>query len=180
MAESFAHCLFAMALQGVIGWLFGLPLLSMGVFIAGITAMALDMDLDVMASRKRSVYSHSLLFSLVWIYLAWTLTTLFSWWTGLKPAAVSEITLAVSVGILSHLLLDALTKDGVYTAPSRRHLRSALDPHPSGSRRVWGAWRLFPSLEWRSRRGMDEEDGRFNTLVSVASLLMLVLYIGCS
>lgn len=177
MAEAFAHCLFAMAVQGVVGLLFGLPMISHSVFLAGIVAMAIDMDAFQLKSRKRSVYSHSILFSLVWIYLCWMLALVVELWGLSAPSITLEVTLGVSVGLISHLSIDMLTSEGVYLFPVTPRPGEWFVAHPWSSRRAWGAWRVFPSRCWREVKGRAEGDGALNTALSVSSLLALVCYI---
>ena len=177
MAEEFAHCLFAMAVQGLVGLLFGLPLISHGVFLAGIVAMAIDMDMFHVKSRKRSVYSHSLLFCCIWAYVCWMIAFLVEAWGYSSSIVTLEVTLAVSVGLFSHLSIDLLTREGVYLYPVTSGPKDWLDAHPTSTRRVWGAWKVLPPRSWRERRGREEGDGMLNTVLSVLSLMALVCYI---
>ena len=110
MPELFTHCLFAMAVESLVSLTLGLDGLDQWTFIAGMLAMSLNMDIQHLPGCTRGPFSHSLAAVLVFLsfigIVAYAVTPL---WI--------ELVVASSVALLSHLLLDSFTDDGIYLWP---------------------------------------------------------------
>ncbi len=171
MANLMSHALFAMAIQGIIGAICGYPLISAGVFAAGIFAMMPDLDRGELSPGGNTPMGHSIIFGGVWAVIGGIVLTLLG---------VPEFGLAFATGYASHLFLDALTTEGIYLFPTRLGgLKGILTPLPHGADRVWPAWTRL-SIPATLVRFKSDGDPIANLVTSLVSLVMLICYIAAS
>ena len=162
-----------MVVQAALGAAFGFPLLSAGVFAAGIISALIDVDYFVSASKKvKTPLGHSVLSAAIWIYIV-----SFALYIGMMSGDASravwlEGTLAIISAYASHLAIDTLTEDGIYTIPKSGRVRSwtAMD------KGIWTGWGRF-SLSGRMSKKRSDDDALLNTGICVASLALLLAFI---
>jgi len=163
----------AVALQAVVGALFGFPLISTGIFVAGIVAILIDIDYFRHAGRKVfTPIAHSLLFAALWIYMLSLALYLSYIYGGIDRKIWVEGTLAVVSGYSSHLAIDSVTAEGIYTIPRSGRLRSWMRTKNG----IWKEWGVF-SFSGRMRKSRGEEDPLMNAGICVASLVMILIFI---
>lgn len=174
MPDLLAHALAAMAFQSIFSVIFDCPLISIGIFIAGFVAIIIDLDYIDNIHGKRTPFAHSTFFAFVWNY-----TTLSLSYIGYKYGVVSyegmlETTLGVSSAYITHLGLDTLTKEGIYSFPNTRKIRDWFMPSGKNGFNIWTAWRQVPS-EIKRLRSRSNTDSILNILVSVSALILLII-----
>jgi hypothetical protein len=167
VANLLAHCLSAMAFQSAINPFLGLSFVSESSFLAGMIGMGISLDRDC-HNAGRTPYLHSFLFGSLYSLLGFTLPLLFLELEILQTYQVAVVLTVIPSGFISHLLVDALTDEGVFLVPDTpkvlRWFQRRLDPSNS-----WVHWKKFSLCKDRSN-----DDPMLNLSVSAASLLVLV------
>jgi len=183
-----AHCLVAMAIEGVLGLACGWPALSWGMFAAGMIAVLIDLD-DCGLPPNRTPLGHSLLSALFEGYIVTAATAIVS------PSGAAEMALAVAVAFGSHLALDACTKGGIFLIPRSWRLSEWLEMLPAKSLGLVGSEyvRLDEkgfielqdgTLSWKCWRRAsfvkappEDSSGRLNAALCLAGLAGVVLLV---
>jgi hypothetical protein len=80
---------------------------------------------------------------------------------------MGSFALAVAVGLFTHLLLDSMTGQYVFTFPNNTDLKTWLGKINPGFDRFWGAWGRTRSSRFRIR----------DSHVNIFSLLVLLFLI---
>ena len=168
MANELTHALFAGAVMAVLNPFLGLQAIGWNVFLAGMVGMLLNLDRTEMSDSKRSPMGHSLGFVFIWLYVLGCVSYLYCVLTGTSILFGGLLTLAVAVGLLTHLLLDAITGHQIFTIPNNLRPKSWLAKVETGSDRFWGAW---DRTQVSSIRFRDSQ-------VNVCSLAVLLVVIG--
>lgn len=117
VANLLAHGVVALALYTAVSipWT-GEPLPAHGFVAAGI---ALLPDLELRWGRGRTPWGHSLGAGALWLLTATSILGLGASAGLLEGPALTELLLAVAVGLLSHLALDGVTGPGIWGLPKR-------------------------------------------------------------
>jgi hypothetical protein len=136
MANELTHALFAGAMMAIINPFLGLDVISWNVFLAGICGMILNLD----RSGRRSPFGHSFFFAGMVVYLTGCACYLSALFLGTSLALGAMITLAVGLGLLTHLLLDIITGQTVFTVPKTLNVNVWLSKVCPGSEKFWGGW----------------------------------------
>jgi len=173
MAEKFAHALAAMAAMSLMGLAAGYPMLSYGVFVAGIFAVLLDMDERRSPTSRYSVFSHSVLFGTYWCYAALCVFLFLGVIGWIEGKTAWEMTLAMVAAVSSHLLLDAFSKDGIFILPKGK-VNTWFKELNDGDEKAWSSWLRFPSEEWRNSHGRVQGEPMYNMMISLASMGVLL------
>ncbi|MEW5761191.1 MAG: metal-dependent hydrolase [Candidatus Thermoplasmatota archaeon] len=193
MAGLLAHCLAAIVFQAFLGKLFGYNFISNGIFIAGLIAMLIDID-HIDLPPYRTPYTHSVLFSFVWIYAIWFIALILNF-------QVFEMTLSAISAFFTHLVIDANTKGGIYIYPHTKDYRQWFVPLPMtneieklrfgvyavklnwlkiGAIRegdmAWKFWRRYPE-KLKARKQRESSSARYNVSISLVSLCLLALLV---
>lgn len=150
VANLLAHGVVALALYTAVSipWT-GEPLPAHGFVAAGI---ALLPDLELRWGRGRTPWGHSLGAGVLWLLTAISILGLGAAAGVVTGPMLTELLLAVGVGLLSHLGLDTVTRPGIWGLPTREG--------------GWGSpWACLPA-RWA---------GAVHLLVSALSLGVLVL-----
>lgn len=137
--------------MAVLNPLFGLPVIGWNVFLAGAVGMLLNLDRVELAGGKRSPVGHSVGFVLIWLYLVACVSYIFCIITGASLMLMGALTLAVAVGLFTHLLLDAITGQHIFTFPTNLSPKSWLNKMDDRFDRFWGAWGRAKSSKLRVR-----------------------------
>lgn len=173
MTETLAHTLAAMAFQSLLGALFGLPLISLGVFAAGFIAMLIELDYNPYPepSGRKSPYAHSLFFAVVWVSLFTLLFLILSRLGKVSLDACLEASLAFVSAFSSHLAIDAVMDDGIYTFPTAS-LKHWFVPLPKGSDKAWKGWKKVSVKV--AGRSWKESDSIPNIVISTISFAIIL------
>ena len=163
MTNQLTHALLAGALIALINPLLGIQVISWNVFLAGIVAMLLDMDM----SEKTGPICHSLGFATAAVYVTGMVSFAFCALTGTPLFYAGLMVLTVAVGLFSHLCLDVLTGEQVYTFPRNLEPSSWFSKVDVKFDRFWGAWGRFSMASKQTR------DSRVN-LLSVTLLIVTI------
>lgn len=170
MTNELTHALFAGAVMAVVNPLIGMDVIGWNVFLAGMVGMLLNLDRMEAAGGKRSPIGHSVGFCLIWVYLAAIVSYLYCIMTGIDFILVGVITLAVAIGLFTHLLLDALSGEHIYTIPTNANPVSWLSRTDVKFDRFWGAWNRKKIEAIRVR------DSQVNVFSLVAFLLVIAIF----
>lgn len=179
MSNLLSHSLFAIILQAVVGFLFGFPLISTGIFLAGILALLPNLDCSELMPNHRTPYSHSVFFGIIWTAAAVVVLLLLYSIHHLQFTTSIELSLAVATAMFSHLFLDFFTEDGIFIFPKRRSLKHVFRGINLGDERMWKYWEKVSS----DRLGIlpkKSGDALFNLYINVPSLALLIVYVGVS
>lgn len=170
MVNELTHALFAGMVMAVINPILGLPVIGWNVFLAGMMGMLPNLDRIATAKSKRSPFGHSLGFALVWTYVAACFCFLLYIFSGASLIFMGSLTLAVAVGLFTHLLLDAMTGQYIFTFPNNWNLKTWLSQMDTGFDRFWAAWGRFRSSRLRIR------DSQVNVLSLLVLLVVIALF----
>jgi hypothetical protein len=176
MANLLAHALAAMAFSAFLGAVIGLPAISYGIFVAGLFAMLIELDLDELSPNKRSPITHSIFFGMIWIIVPSLLIYGISILGILSNKNAIMLALAIVSAYTSHLAIDAFTKEGIYTFPKGYNVKIWIKRLSKGDKVCWEYWNLFQS-EKLKRWQRANEDPILNALVSIPSLLIIILFV---
>jgi hypothetical protein len=173
MPQRLAHVLAAAAIQAALGALFGFPLLSAGVFVAALAAALVDLDcVCIRGKSEPTPLGHSVAFAALCVYsISLCLYALHCAGT-IGRAAWLEGSLSVAAGIFSHLALDAVTTQGIYTFPRP----GAASRKPGMKSRGWPGWNRTWQ-RWGPLGRVGEEDFRLNAGTCVASMIAILVFI---
>lgn len=189
-----AHCIFAMVMQAILGYSFGFPLLSHGIFVSGIISMLIDMD-HLEIPPHRTPITHSIIFAPFWIYIIWMFSYI------IMPSVSLEILLSGVSAFTTHMLMDAFTKGGIYTYPRVWKIREIFEPLALGKDveslssgkyilRInylrhaavmsgdagWKAWNRFPS-RLISRHYPSSSSEKLNAIISFIGIILIAIII---
>ena len=135
------HCLAAAAFQCALGALFHFPFISIGIFLAGLLSIIIDLDVELPYSIK-TPFAHSVLFAIIWIYVGVIVLSLLNYTSLITFDCLIENSLALVSAYSTHLLIDAFT-EGIYTFPRDLRIKDWLHPLPKGSSIAWENWGRF-------------------------------------
>jgi membrane-bound metal-dependent hydrolase YbcI (DUF457 family) len=115
---------------------------------------------------------HSILFAIIWVYVV-SLALYIAHVSGGAPERFwTEGTLAMATGYGSHLLIDAITADGIYSVPKTKNVRKWLRIRDS----EWRSWRsLSASSLMKKKRSND--DMLLNIGICVVSFVLLLIIV---
>jgi hypothetical protein len=170
MTNELSHALFAGAVMAAVNPLLGLEVIGWNVFLAGIVGMLLNLDRVEVAGGMRSPIGHSVGFCLIWVYVVGIVTYVYCVITGAPLILMGAITLAVGIGLFTHLLLDALSGRHIFTIPNNTRLGSWFSKTDTGSDRFWGAWSRA-RVEW-----IQVRDSQVNVFSLVVFLLVIAVF----
>ena len=170
MTNELTHALFAGAVMAVVNPFIGMDVIGWNVFLAGMVGMLLNLDRMEAAGGRRSPIGHSVGFCLVWVYLAAIVAYVFCMATGTGLFLVGSITLATGIGLFTHLLLDALSGDHIYTLPRNVKLGSWLARTDVNYDRFWGAWNRKKVEAFRVR------DSQVNVFSLITFMLVIAIF----
>lgn len=176
MAGLLAHCLAAMAFQAFLGAAFGLPAISYGIFVAGLLAMLIELDLDELSPNKRSPIGHSVLFGLIWVSLFSILVWLLAIALVLSSGVAMELTLAVISAYTIHLAIDSFTKEGIYTFPKSPEIKRWVTGLSRGDSVCWEYWHVLENKRFKNWI-RSNDDPILNACVSLPSLLVIIVFV---
>ena len=140
MTNELTHALFAGAVMAVVNPILGLDVIGWNVFLAGIVGMLLNLDRIEVAGGRRSPIGHSVGFCMIWTYTAGIVSYIYCIVSGTPFVFAGAITLAVGIGLFSHLLLDYFSGKHIFTLPNNARPGSWLLKTFADSDRFWGAW----------------------------------------
>ncbi len=120
MSNNLTHGIAGSVLMAAVNAVFGLPILGLNIFIAGILAMLINLDRIGGASGKRSPIGHSVASAAAFVYLAYCAMHVAQMFGLMGPETAGAILLAVVCGYSSHLALDAVSGEGIYLLPTSR------------------------------------------------------------
>ena len=166
MANELTHALFSAAVMALLNPILGLEVIDWNVFIAGIAGMLFNLDRVDLSIGRRSPVGHSIGFAVLWIYVAGVISYLICIFSGLGVWTCALIVLALTVGAITHLLLDSVTGRQIYTIPNNLKPGSWLVKVDDGSDRFWGAW-------GRTSVRVKVRDSQVN-ISSLATILILI------
>lgn len=173
MANLLAHCLSAMALQSTINPFLGLGFISESSFLAGMIGMAIHLDRDCY-NAGRTPYLHSLLFGSLYSLMGVAFPLLLLELEILETHQAALILTVLPSGFISHLLVDALTDEGVFLVPKTCHVLKWFQRRPD-SDNSWVCWKRHSLCKSRSN-----DDPILNFSVSAASLFVLIVLLALS
>jgi hypothetical protein len=176
MAGLLSHSLFAMAVCAVLGYTFGLPGISWGIFLAGFLAMVIELDLDDLSPNTRSPYGHSFFFGIIWVvvfsFLAWGIA-----FAGSIPHKTAlSLTLAIISAYATHIAIDTFTKEGVYSFPKDSNIKKWLFRLSEGDRICWEHWHIFQNRKFEKYLRAND-DPILNAIISIPSLLVIIFFV---
>jgi len=114
-----------MAFEAGLGAILGFPALSWAMFMSGIMAVLMDLD-HVDLPPHRTPVCHSIPSAIFWTYVAAALAALSF------PGALAPAILASSCAFFTHLVLDSLTKGGIFLWPRNREVLKWPQPVDEG------------------------------------------------
>ena len=120
--------------------------------------------LSVFDAKHRSWQTHSDLFLCLVIYLLWRVQTFGS---GVNEVILELILTGFTLGVISHLILDMLTVEGIWSIPATV-LRSRKGTNPVKIRLVPKSRVFFTGGNW---------EGLVRIILSVVAILLLVLVV---
>ncbi|UCE38964.1 MAG: metal-dependent hydrolase [Thermoplasmata archaeon] len=176
MAGLLSHSLAAMAACAVIGFIFGLPGISWGVFLAGFVSMLIELDLDDLSPNTRTPIGHSIFFGLIWIALFSLLVWGMAANGALSEGIALEFTICIISAYLTHLVIDSFTKEGIYTYPKGLKTRKWVVRLSKGDKKAWEYWHLLQNKRFvKLKRAND--DPVLNAVISIPSLLAIIIFV---
>ena len=176
MAGLLAHCLAAMAFQAFLGAIFGLPPISYSIFIAGLFAMFIELDLDELSPNKRSPLAHSIFFGIIWIVMISMLTLIITIIGNLSSGHALQLTLAIISAYTIHLAIDSFTKEGIYTFPKGSNIKRWVKRLTKGDKVCWEYWYLLENKKLKKWLRKND-DPILNACVSLPSLLIIIAFV---
>lgn len=156
--------------MAVVNPLLGLEVIGWNVFLAGIVGMLLNLDRIEVAGGRRSPFGHSVGFCLIWTYAAGIASYVYCLVYGTPFVFAGAVTLAVGIGLFSHLLLDALSGRHIFTIPNNTRPGSWLSKTSAGSDCFWGAWDRAKVERFQVR------DSQVNIFSLVAFLMVIAVF----
>lgn len=176
MANLLAHALAAMAFSAFLGAVFGLPAISYGIFVAGLFAMLIELDLDELSPNKRSPITHSIFFGMIWIIVPSLLILTISILGILSNKNAFMLALAIVSTYTSHLAIDTFTKEGIYSFPKGYNFKRWIKRLSKGDKECWEYWNLFENKRFKTRLRRND-DPILNACVSLPSLLIIIIFV---
>lgn len=170
MTNELTHALFAGAVMAAVNPLLGLEVIGWNVFLAGIVGMLLNLDRIEVAGERRSPFGHSVGFCLIWVYIAGLVSYIYCIAFGTPFIFAGAVTLAVGIGLFTHLLLDAISGRHIYTIPNNTRLGSWFSKTNTSSNRFWGAWNRATVKKVQVR------DSQVNIFSLVTFLLVIAVF----
>jgi hypothetical protein len=176
MANMLSHALAAMAFHGFLMLLFGGPTISTGTFIAGLVAMLIELDYAELSPNHRTPIGHSLIFGIIWILVGGISLVGLSSISLISYDLTLELSLALISAFATHLIIDSLTREGIYTYPKSLNPTRWIIPLPEGDDVCWKSWGQFQNAE-RRRKLKISDDPILNIFVSIPSLLLVIVLV---
>lgn len=176
MAGLLSHSLAAMAFCALLRAVFGLPAISYGIFVAGIIAMLIELDLDELSPNKRTPIAHSVMFGLIWIGVISTLVWVLTISASISTRNALELTLAIVSAYTTHLAIDSFTIEGIYTFPKGLDIKRWIKGLSKGDRECWEYWNLFSNEKLKNRLRKND-DPILNACISLPSLLVIIVFV---
>jgi hypothetical protein len=110
-------------------------------FAGAMAALLVNLDRCELPQGRRTPIGHSVFALALWTYAASMALAAMSWAGMVEPDAASPLACGFAVGYASHLLLDAISGEGIYIMPNR--LFPALEALPEGCERQWAGWSVW-------------------------------------
>jgi hypothetical protein len=114
MPSNLSHCLFAVMVCGAVNLVTGLPPLSSSIFFAGFIAMLINLDYSAETGKNRTPWIHSIVSGIA-LPLIFALIIHLLFMVGVLAGGLAlEVSIGFCVGIVTHIILDFFTCDGIY------------------------------------------------------------------
>jgi hypothetical protein len=170
VANELSHALFAAAIMALVNPLLGEPVVSWNLFLAGIAAMLPNLDRSDLPPSKGSPFGHSLGFALLFVYLGAVACYLGCLFLGVGVGTWILVIAAVTVALLTHMLLDWACGDVIYFLPRNARPSTWLKRVAEDQERFWPAWGRLPKAGWKIK------DSHVNVLSLVILLLAIAFF----
>ncbi|MFH0815877.1 MAG: hypothetical protein V1934_03570 [Methanobacteriota archaeon] len=110
-------------------------------FVGAMSALMVNLDRHELPQGRRTPLGHSVAAWALWSYVASMVLEALAVCGVISGGMAVSIVLGVSLGYASHLILDAVSEEGIYTFPNREF--PALEALPEGCRRQWAGWTIL-------------------------------------
>lgn len=176
MSGLLSHALAAMAAAAVLNLLLGLSPIAFGIFMAGVISMLVEQDYDELSPNRRTPITHSLFFGFIWIII---LSTIFQVSAAfITRGTAQELTIAVIAAFVTHLAIDAFTREGIYTIPRGSDIKRWIRGLPRGETEAWDYWMQFRIRKIGGRNvSRANEDPVLNAAISLPSLMIIIIFV---
>ncbi|MDO9537532.1 MAG: hypothetical protein Q7J68_04350 [Thermoplasmata archaeon] len=168
MANQLTNGLLAGAAMAMTNLIIGIEPISWNVFLAGMTAMLLNLDSGDSRVSGGTPLGHSLGSAAIIVYVAGIAASCAISFMGIDIASAVLVVFAIGTGAVSHLISELATGGRIFTVPGNLKLNTWFVRCNSGSKKFWDAWGRF------SLRGKALGDVHLNTM----SIVMVLVSIG--
>jgi len=164
VARYLSHGVAGIAAYSLIALTWGMEPASKYSFFAGMAAMLLDLEKHDVGRHHAGPLTHSILGGILMI----------GGFAAIGFFLNNEWALVGLAAVSSHLLLNSMEKDGIFLFPTG--ITGMHEVLPQGAERAFPAWSIIPPERIR-KNGREAEDAVYNTVILVASVVIILYFI---